>query len=134
MFSVIQVSATPLTLASQEGQNDAVQLLLDRGAHVDHPNKVPAFLLSKRLANSTSSVGQILYWLEPVCLCDVNSPLTPTERVPSNSSHLCKFEWSLQCCDDTDKQRSKSQPSNQGSHSLYCVHEVWLLTLITVCS
>ena len=44
MFSVIQVGATPLIKASEKGHNDVVQLLLDRGAGVDHPAKVPAFL------------------------------------------------------------------------------------------
>ena len=44
MFSVIQEGATPFSMASQDGRNDVVQLLLDRGAGVDHPNKVPAFL------------------------------------------------------------------------------------------
>ena len=68
MFSVIQQGATPLIMASQRGHNDVVQLLLDRGAHVDHLDKVPAFLLSKRLANITSSIGLILYWLEPVAI------------------------------------------------------------------
>ena len=45
MFSVRQVGATPLTMASQEGHNDVVQMLLERGAHVDHPTKVPALQL-----------------------------------------------------------------------------------------
>ena len=44
MFSVIQEGSTPLIMASQEGRNGAVQLLLDRGADVDHPDEVPAFL------------------------------------------------------------------------------------------
>ena len=67
MFYVIQEGATPLIVASQQGHNDVVELLLDRGAHVNHSMKVHAFLLSKRLANTTLSVGQT------VELCDVNS-------------------------------------------------------------
>ena len=43
---VMQGGSTPLTMASQQGQDDVVQLLLDRGAHIDHPTKVSAFLFS----------------------------------------------------------------------------------------
>ena len=40
IFSVLQEGATPLIMASQDGCDDVVQLLLDRGARIDHPAKV----------------------------------------------------------------------------------------------
>ena len=40
LMCLIQEGLTPLYIASQYGQNDVVQLLLDSGASVDKPNKV----------------------------------------------------------------------------------------------
>ena len=40
LMCLIQEGLTPLYIASQHGQNDVVQLLLDSGASVDKPNKV----------------------------------------------------------------------------------------------
>ena len=39
---LMQQGATPLIMASQRGHNDVIELLLDRGANVDHPTKVPS--------------------------------------------------------------------------------------------
>ena len=39
----IQIGDTPLMVATREGHDGCVQLLLDRGAQVDHQNKVSAF-------------------------------------------------------------------------------------------
>ena len=40
LMSLMQEGATALHMASQEGHNDTVQLLLDSGASVDKPTKV----------------------------------------------------------------------------------------------
>ena len=42
---VIQISATPLNLASQEGHTDVVELLVRRGANVDLARKVSTKLI-----------------------------------------------------------------------------------------
>ena len=43
MHLSLQYGSTPLMEASFEGRDGCVQLLLDRGAEVDHQNKVSAF-------------------------------------------------------------------------------------------
>ena len=40
LFSLIQDGATPLYLASQEGHEGVVKLLLEKGANVDQQDKV----------------------------------------------------------------------------------------------
>ena len=43
MHLSLQNGDTPLMVATREGHDECVQLLLDRGAPVDHQNKVSAF-------------------------------------------------------------------------------------------
>ena len=43
MHLSLQDGDTPLMVASREGRDGCVQLLLDRGAQVDHQNKVSTF-------------------------------------------------------------------------------------------
>ena len=43
MHLSLQNGCTPLMMASLEGHVGCVQLLLDRGAQIDHQNKVSAF-------------------------------------------------------------------------------------------
>ena len=43
MHLSLQYGSTPLMLASRGGRDGCVQLLLDRGAQIDHQNKVSAF-------------------------------------------------------------------------------------------
>ena len=40
----LQTGTTPLILASQEGHKDVVEVLLNHGAEVDHPDKVSVFV------------------------------------------------------------------------------------------
>ena len=43
MHLSLQGGNTPLMVASLKGRDGCVQLLLDRGAQIDHQNKVSAF-------------------------------------------------------------------------------------------
>ena len=40
LFSLMQDGATPLCIASQGGHKGVVELLLEKGANIDHQNKV----------------------------------------------------------------------------------------------